>query len=476
MANDVTFSRIPGTASERWKLVRDVCSGRQAVAAGGYIPTLNKADKSKENEERNAAYRARAVLYNATGRTRDGLVGLAFRRDPSHDLPTKLEYLLKDADGAGVSVYQQSQAVLTNLLEAGRHGLLVDFSDGLNRAVIKSYLAEDIINWRTALVGGKVVLTLVVLREDAEVEDGYGIKAVPQWRELRLEDGRCVCRLWQQPNEAQPPVQIGPDVVPASRGGPLDFIPFAFVGAQNNDTSIDEAPLYDLAEINIAHYRNSADYEDSCFIVGQPQPWISGLTEQWRDAMLKAGVQYIGSRAPMLLPVGGEFGFAQVEPNTMVKEAMEHKEQQMISLGARLVETTRANKTATEADNDKEASTSVLSMCVVNVSEAYALAIAWCARFLDLAVEEVKYSINQDFTQMNADPAIITALVSAWQSGTMALTDLRSFLRRLGVIDAERSDEDIQDDLDGEGPPRGMEGAGDPGEGGGPNGNPAAAA
>ena len=80
-------------------------------------------------------------------------------------------------------------------------------------------------------------------------------------------------------------------------------IPFTFVGAQNNDPSIDESPLYDIAMINLGHYRNSADYEESVFWCGQAQPWISGLDEQWRDWMEKNGV-YVGSRAPMMLPVG----------------------------------------------------------------------------------------------------------------------------------------------------------------------------
>jgi len=241
----------------------------------------------------------------------------------------------------------------------------------------------------------------------------------------------------------------------------LAIIPFVFVGAQNNDASIDEAPLYDLAYINRAHYRNSADYEDSVFIVGQPQPWISGLTEEWRDHLEKDGKTYTGSRAVMLLPEGGAYGFAQASPNPLAKEAMDQKEAQMIALGARLIEATQANRTATESDNDKEASTSVLSMCCANVSEAYTQAIAWCARYVDLTLPESEgqYAINQDFTRMSAEPQIITALVGAWQSGAFAKPDLRAFLRRLGVIAVDRDDDAIEEDLQAEGPALGAMGA-----------------
>lgn len=457
MADDITYSRIPAKAAARWALVREICTGGDDEVLGKYLPFLNSADQSRENLARNRAYRERAVLYNATGRTRDGLLGLAFRRDPkgADELPPRLDYLSEDCDGAGASIYQQSQATLKHVLETGRHGLFVDFSDALKGPIIKAYQAEDIINWRTSLVGGKTILTLVVLRESVEVEqeDGYGLDVIDQWRELRLDGGLLVIRVWQNDGDGKP-VKIE-EIIPRSRGGQLDFIPFVFVGAQNNDPAIDEAPLYDLAYLNRAHYRNSADYEDSVFLVGQAQPWISGLTEEWRDHLEKEGKTYTGSRAAMLLPQGGAYGFAQAGPNSMAKEAMDQKEQQMIALGARLIEATQANRTATESDNDKEASTSVLSMCCANVSEAYTQAIRWCGRYLDLDVGDAGYAVNQDFTRMSADAQIIGALVAAWQSGAFSKIDLRAFLRRLGVIAVERTDEDIDADSEGEGPPLG---------------------
>ena len=62
---------------------------------------------------------------------------------------------------------------------------------------------------------------------------------------------------------------------------PLGTIPFSFVGADNNDATVDESPLYPLAQLNVAHYRNSADYEQSLFIVGQATPVFTGLTDEW---------------------------------------------------------------------------------------------------------------------------------------------------------------------------------------------------
>lgn len=447
---NITFSRIPAAILKRWEKVRAVCAGADAVKEACFLPYLNKADKSEQNVARNAAYVERAQFYNATGRTLNGLIGLAFRRDPTHDLPEKLQYLLKDVDGAGISIYQQSQAALSSTMQTGRHGLYVDFSEALARPVIKAYLAEDIINWRPELVGGKVVLSLVVLHEQVEVPNGYGFDLVDQFRELVLEDGVFVSRVWRVTEAGEELIE---EVTPQSRGSKFDVIPFTFVGAVNNDHEIDGAPLYDLADLNVGHFRNSADYEDSVFFVGQAQPWMSGLDQEWRDWLEeKKNELYVGSRNPILLPQNGAFGFAQVQPNTLAKEAMDHKEEQMISLGARLLETTRANKTASEDNNDEVASTSVLSLCVANVSEAYKRAIGWCARYLDMGEIEVEYKINQDFERMSADPQMIAALVAAWQSGAFAKFDLRAFLRRLGLIAVERTDEQIDGDIEADGP------------------------
>jgi len=467
---DVTFSRLPADALERWAVTRAVVSGDQAMRSARLLPYLNPLDTSIENKARNAAYVERAVFYNATGRTLDGLMGIAFKKDPAIALPAYLDDLRTDADGSENSIYQQSQAVVSNLLQAGRHGLLVDFDISQKRPVIRSYAAESIINWRF----DKSRLSMVVLAEVAEqpAEDGYGLDAVDQWRELFLDDaGRCVCRLWRLDKDSKPKIhpildadgELVDALVMRSKSSPsIGFVPFRFVGACSNDASIDPVPLYPLARLNVAHYRNSADYEDSVFYVGQAQPWVSGLTEEWRDHLEQKKTAYIGSRAPFLLPQGGAFGFAQPSPNSLVKEAMDQKEAQMVALGARLLDQTASQVTATQNENDKEVGTSVLSMCVANTNEAYQTAIGWCAALLDKVLSDADtqaaYKINQDYSRTAVDSAALASLVAAWQAGVIAKPDVRAYLRAEGIIATERTDDAIDGDLEAQGPALGAVG------------------
>ena len=463
---DVTYQRQDyKDALYRWRLVRDVCKGSEAVKneRTRYLPQPNAQDESDENKARYDAYLARAVFYNATGRTKGSLVGAVFRTWPVVTLPKLLEYVTKDVDGQGVSIYQQSQSVIGHLLETGRHGLLVDYppvepgtvsqadmASGAIRPTVSSYTAEAIINWKTRKVGGRHVLSLVVLREtvDEDTEDGFGVESKDQYRVLRLnEAGQYQQELWRQAGGGW--MVEDPRVPLDGSGKPWAVIPFQFVGSENNDTSIDESPLYDMAEINIGHFHNSADYEEAAYLVGQPQPWMSGLDERWRDHFEETGI-YLGSRAPWLLPVNGACGVWQAQPNTVAKEAMDAKERQMVALGARLIEKGSAVKTATQAEAETAAEHSALSLIVSNVSEAYTQCLMWMAQFLNVS-GEIEYTLNQDFTQSNLDPQMLQQILQAVMAGKMPESDFWRYLRDFQLIDPEKTDEEIREEIAGSG-------------------------
>lgn len=462
MTNDVTFERSDFVQAQgKWSLVDDVCDGEEAIKEAGdkYLPRPNPSDESAENKERYEQYKKRAVFYGATGRTLQGLVGAAFRKDPTPVLPSALEYALNDVDGAGVSIFQQSQEALNKVLKRGRHILLVDFprteqqasradmASGGIRSTIVSIDAQQVRNWRVEQVGADFKLTLLVIFESVEevTPDGFGVKAIDQYRVLRLKDGYTQ-EIWRKEKDGW--VIHESFSISDGAGNRWDEIPVTFVGANNNDHRIDPSPMYDLAVINVAHYRNSADYEDSAYFCGQAQPWMAGLSEEWRNWMQEQGI-YVGSRSPILLPEGGEFGIAQAEPNTLAKEAMDQKEAQMKALGARLLQPGTAVKTATEAQGDQESEHSVLSLAAQNVSSAYTKCLGWMARFMNTA-DDAEYTVQQDFVEMSLDAQMLTALVGAWQSGNLPQSDLWTQLRKHGLVDSEKTDEQIKEELDAE--------------------------
>lgn len=459
---DVTFQHPSyKEAYARWELVEDAAAGEMEVKDKGelYLPKPNPADTSLQNRERYKHYLMRAVYYNATGRTRTSLVGFAFSKEPALDAPGLLDYVSDDIDGSGLSIYQQSQKVLAEVLTKGRACLLADFPrtsgavsvadmrSGMVRATLTQIEAERVINWQTTKVGARHVLSLVVIRECASeiTEDGFGFKEIDQYRVLRLVDIGCTVEIWRKNERDEWVIYEPAQTILDGSGNPLHFIPLVFVGAQDNSAEINDAPLYDLAVLNLAHYRNSADYEDSVYMVGQPQGWIGGLTEDWRDWLQKNGV-YLGSRSVMLLPSGGSFGIAQAQPNTLAKEAMDAKEEQMRALGARLIQPGSAVKTATQAQGEQESEHSVLSLAAANVSEAYTQALGWMALFMGVAGSP-SYTLQVDLGQFTADSQLIGALISANQAGKLPDSELWSIFRRLQLISPAKTDEMLAEEL-----------------------------
>lgn len=180
--NNVDFTRPEyKTAAPQWELVRAVCRGGDDIK--NYLPELEEQD-NKRKKKRNKDYQDRAVFYPITGNTRNGMIGMAFKKDPLIAVAEKLSCLKDDADGAGSSIYQLAQSSLESVLEVGRHGLYVDYNSDSMLPYIFQYQAEDIINWRADRINGRTILTLVVLREMVEEEDGFGFKDTTQYLSL----------------------------------------------------------------------------------------------------------------------------------------------------------------------------------------------------------------------------------------------------------------------------------------------------
>lgn len=478
MENDVTFQREEYAKNlPRWELVEDCCEGQDAIKAKKetYLPKPNPSDKSKEADARYGSYLARAIFFNATGRTLDGTVGLAFNKDPELQHSDDLEYIADDIDGKGLSIYQHSQQTTECVMKTGFYGLLVDYprtdrqlskaeaQAQFIRSTLAAYPAKTITNWRTERIGGKHMLSLVVLMEsDTSVTpDGFGTKTETQYRVLKLVQGVYTVEIWKKKkdeNTKKMVWQLDDSFAPKkSNGSTWREIPFKFVGAKNNDAMPDKAPLYDIANTNLGHYRNSADYEEGVFIHGQGTLFVD-IGEFSYEDYKKANPQglQLGARAGNLLGKGGQAVLIQADANDPALEAMKHKEDQMIALGAQMITSDGQVKTATEAGADNSKSNSVLSLVCANVSEAYTQCLYWMGEFMGSTFEYL-YEINQEFTVYTLDSNIVTALVQLWQTGEYPSSDLWSQLRKYGLIDAERPDEDIKDELETQGGGLGLE-------------------
>lgn len=438
-----------------YRLINDCVAGQRAVKKRGtvYLPAPNPDDESDENVARYDAYRTRAVFYSVTQRTLSGLVGEVFARDPVEEVPTSLDVVSEDADGSGLTLTQLAKRACRYTLSAGRAGVLADYpavEDGVTKADVESgdvqptltiYDALSVINWRTKKHKAKTYLTLIVLEEKYDDEDdGFSVTKKVQYRVLRLVEGVYTVEVWRDGA-----VHIEQTVPQDAAGKPFNEIPFTFIGSENNDAEIDVPPMLSLADINVAHYRNSADYEEGVYMTGQPTPVFAGLTEDWVKNVMDGQVR-LGSRGGVMLPQGGSADLLQMEANTAASEAMDKKERQMVALGAKLVEQKEVQRTATEANIENNGETSVLADVAKNVSAAIKFGLEMCARFSGDEGAEIVYELNTDFSIARMTAPERAQLISEWQSGAISFSEMRAGMRKSGV--ATLDDDEAKDEIE----------------------------
>lgn len=462
----------------RWQIVRDCVEGSDKIksarssGAGNssstdsnlfglsgtrYLPPPNPRDNSQGNQDRYISYRDRANFVNFTGHTKDGFMGMVGRKEPEVTLQQKIAYLESNADGAGLNLFGLINRTVSELLEVGRYGLLAESPISIGgtidktkslKATIKTYPAESILNWRTSVIGYRTVLTMVVLKEQVNKisDDGFGTETVNNYRVLRLEDGVYKVNLYDEEEKLitfkDEKGNTFSDIVPRKYNGSVwDIIPFEFIGSINNDPTPDKAPLYDLAEINVSHYRNSADFEESSFIVGQPTPVISGLTKEFANDILKGGI-VLGSRTAILLPIDAKAELLQASSNSMPERGMELKEIQMVKTGAKVISDSGRAETAEAARIRFAGQNSKLGMIVINAQKGILKLFGWVGEFMN-ASDDNKLIINNQFYDATANPQLLMAEIQLLDRSVIAKSDLRAHARRTGLISQDRKDSDI---------------------------------
>ncbi|VVN21146.1 hypothetical protein PS662_04374 [Pseudomonas fluorescens] len=460
MANYSDTRKEYADALPGWLLVkRCVAGAREIRKHDDYLPQPDPENKSPENQSRYKQYKKRAMFLNVTGRTRTGLLGAVFRKTAELTIPTGVDYLKENASGDGTSLEQLSKEAVGECLDTGRGGFLVDFptvvaESGVSsmadlatkRALIHFYDALSVIDWDEQVIDGVKRLIYVNLQERVTEFDPAELsrETYNQNRVLLLIDGVYYQRVYKEGEadytEAQPTDKSGQ---------PFDHIPFSFFGSQNNDASIDKAPLEDLADVNILHYGNSATVEESGFISSQPTLFITTDIDPDSFIKLNPNGMHIGSTRGYNLGKSGTATLVQADESQLARTLMKDKEEQMLMIGARIVQQGGGAETAEAVRIRYSSDNSVLSTIAGNVSEALKRAILDAERFMIGEFDEkgTVFWLNQSFFDETMTAQDILAQVQLWQQGFIAKSDVRTNLRQGGVLEADRTDDKIDQEL-----------------------------
>jgi hypothetical protein len=437
----------------RWNLVEDVVKSR--VKGGGcnnrefYLPKPNPHDKSARNNAAFDNYVKRAHFYNFTKPTENTIIGSIFKKEPVIEL-VGIDYAIDDIDGSGLPAKQQAKNAAREISESGRGGLFVDYTsieqldnqadeEALDaRPIAIFYKATQILNWEMRVIGGRRRLGSVVLAEwrdsNAEKHDRERVLSLDESGLFQIdvydyEDGELIDH----------EIFFGSD----SRGQRLNYVPFQFLGALDNDETVDEALLYELADLNVSHFQSSADYEDFRYKLGQIQPFISGVNKtDIEKNMGEGGSLEFGSGVAWVFGEGASAELLQAKPNSVNMESMLHKEAQAVATGAKLLDPKTGNTSATEAEIVSSSEAASQLTIVSNLESAYKRVFEMMLDRVQSGSSEISFS--RDFATAKLSSDELRVLAESTIKG--ALPDLILFdrLRKAGYVPDGITDEDLR--------------------------------
>ena len=408
-------------------------------------------------------YITRAQFFNATGRTLDGLSGMINCKPLIVTIPDGYDKYIENVDGKGHSLNQFATEVVKDFLTTGWGGILVDmpkmenvrsqkdFEDANRYAYMTYYKAESIINWHWNSDGRKQYLDYVIFKEKTEVVKNFAVEQKYNYRVCMIDDdGYYVQILYNDRSE------IIDKAEPKDKNGRFKYIPFYFLAASDNPQ---EPILEDLINVNLSHYRKSADYENGLHWTGVPTPWTQGADV---DTVLINGQEVakeplkLGGSIVQNLPAGASMAYLEFSGSgcNQLANAMRADEDRMAILGARIISQERKGvESAETAKIHRAGENSILSNIATNLSIVFTkllkIYLEWSSGN-QLSDEEHKVQFNTDYDVSTMSASDLAAYVAAWQAGAISKKTMFRNLKEGEIIESNKSFEDEQAEIDEE--------------------------
>jgi len=473
----------------RWTIVRDCVDGQEAIQAGGtnYLP--KSAGQTNEDYKN---YQARAVFFDGTSRTAEGLHGHIFAFDPTQAGEDKLsevakEYL-KNIDGSGTNLDEYISMTTWDSIQTGFGGHLVDYTPvepgtslalSSSRAYLKWYSAESIYSHKYSVKNGVKKLTKVVLREDIEEEDPddeFNIITVESYRVLSLDDkGLYIQRIFKKTIDGKKSgfIPYGKTIEPTmNEGKRFDFIPFYMTPGEEPEKSM----LLGLAYENIGHYQKTAEYENGIYYTSVPTLVVENMEIPTKDKEIKikddnGKIVVKKERVPVNLTMGGSTAkyFCQkdgegkiVSVNVKYVEftgagigeilkALNACLDRMAKLGIQAIGSEKKGvETAEVAKLHRAAENGVLGAFARSSSnkatEAIRLMLKW--NLPNENVDAWSYQLNTDFDYKGLSAQILTIMYNARLSNEIPRSVWFATLKKNGMVPEDMTLENFIEKLD----------------------------
>lgn len=413
-----------------YRTIRDCYKGSRAIKAATtmYLPRLKgQADEDYLN------YLFRALFFPITGKTCSSLVGMATTKPPKTSYPDILEPYFVDT-AANYQFTEFYVTVLTEIILMGRYGVLID------APVVESplpkfayYIAENIVRW--SVNGADEKLMSLILREYHTVptDKKFATKREVRYRHCYLNAlGVYTVEILDEDLKTMtPPIQ------PTFSGQTLDYIPFVCFGSSGVHMCPDKPPMLDISTINVSHYLSSADLEWGRHITGLPTPVVSGV-----DSSTKLSIG--GTSAWILPPAESKAYYMEFLGQGLqsLEKAMADKISLMASVSARLVDTSTRGSEAAETVRLRYMSESASLIHILASAESGLNLLYNILARLVRAPNEVRVQFSREVLGTGITFKDLQVLFEAYLKGSISKETLLYNMRRLNVVDPDRTDAD----------------------------------
>ena len=306
-------------------------------------------------------------------------------------------------------------AVTASPVRAGARPTLAQERAQHLRPYVVLYRQRDVMSFRFARIGGKTVLTQLVLREGREVDDGaFGRKTVTQYRVLqRSEVGAHTDTVYRE-KEGGGFVQDGePGRIETAELPVVEFSADPTAGFMQA-----QPPMVDLADATIEHFTVKSDrrwaMRCTCF------PWLVRIG--WTDDGTGTAV---GPSEALDLQVGGDAKFIAPSADSMshTRDELTDIERRAAALSLSFLagEHPGEHQTATAAQIDQEGQDAGLAAILVSVRDGLNKLFALFDELLGNAPRDEYVSLSTKLRGLRRDPAFLRLVLDAYKENALPL-------------------------------------------------------
>ena len=435
-------SSVVAAMAEDWTLIDALMGGTKTMRQAGkrYLPQW-----PAEEQQSYAKRLATATLFPAYERTVSVLTGKPFSKPITigEDVPARIKGWLEDVDLQGRNLDAFASDLCQGALGYGLEGILVDYPQNPGaktkadeqKAGVRPYFVhvrhDNILGWKTARVGGSLILTQLRLLELVEVPDGeFAVKTVEQVRVL--EPGTWTT--WRKSG----PLKTDSWVPFDSGTTTIDVIPFVPVYGKRKDFMIGTAPMMELAHANVEHWQSKSDQQTILHVARVPVLFAKDIGS---ETQLKIGSDcFISASSPNADLKYIEHSGKAIEAGRI---SILDLEDRMRQIGAELLVIKPGNTTEVQTIADNEQGMCDLQRIMQTVEDALDQALDLMAKWIGEA-KGGHVTIYRDFGAATLAEASADLLYKMRSSGSLSLETLLNECKRRGILSP---DIDVEEEI-----------------------------